>query len=94
MNASDSARLPASGRHYPARTKKAALRPPSSASLALDVLHQAPLGLDLPLGEDVLLALVRVGTLAEDEAHRGADQLEALAEEVLQVGGFAPAGCT
>src|SRR5689334_14507268 len=53
--------------------------------LALDVLHQpAPRG-DLFFGQHVLLVRVRVLALAEEEADRRADQLEALAEEVLEV---------
>src|SRR3546814_7882214 len=39
----------------------------------------------LALIEDVFLVLVRVLAFLEHEAHRRADQLEALAEEVLEI---------
>ena len=53
--------------------------------LALDVAHQAPAFFDLLVGENVLLAFVRVLVFLEDELHRRADQLETLAEKVFQV---------
>src|SRR5690606_31733325 len=52
---------------------------------ALDVADQAPLLCDLALAEDVLLVLVRVVAFLEHEAHRRTDQLETLAEEILEV---------
>src|SRR5690606_28631711 len=65
--------------------RRAAKRLPCPSLAAFHVLDQAPLGLDLAFGQDILLALVRVGALAEQERHRRAHQLEALAEEILQV---------
>src|SRR5690606_22158848 len=53
--------------------------------LALDVPQQAATPLHLALGEHVPAVLVRVLAFLEHEAHRRADQLEALAEEVLEI---------
>src|SRR6478672_807609 len=52
---------------------------------ALDAADQALLLGDLALGQHVLLVLVRVLAFPEQEADRRADQLEALAEEVLEL---------
>src|SRR5207342_1543399 len=59
---------------------------PAALLAALDVPHQAALLRDLALGQRVLrLVLVRVVAFLEDEPHRRADELEALAEEVLEI---------
>src|SRR5690606_26783471 len=55
------------------------------ALLALDVAEEALLAGDLAVGEDVLAVLVRILALLEHEPHRCPHQLEALAEEILQV---------
>src|SRR5688572_16237628 len=69
----------------PSVTSRAAIMPARSLP-ALDVPHEAPLLRDLALGQRVLrLVLVRILAFAEDEAHRRADELEALAEEILEV---------
>src|SRR5690606_18278186 len=65
------------------------LSPARRSLAALDVADQPPLARDLALAQLVLLAFVGVGTLAEQHPHRRADQLETLAEEILQV---APVG--
>src|SRR3546814_9472811 len=52
---------------------------------ALGVADQALLFRYLTLAQDVFLVLVRILAFLEHEAHRRADQLEALAEEVLEI---------
>src|SRR3546814_3563588 len=59
---------------------------PAGASLAaFGVADQALLFRYLTLAQDVFPVLVRVLAFLEHEAHRRADQLEALAEEVLEI---------
>src|SRR5688572_33319425 len=52
---------------------------------AFHVADHPPLLRHLPLGQHVLLPFVRIRAFLEYETHRGSHELEALAEEILQV---------
>src|SRR5690606_993154 len=56
-----------------------------AGSRLADVADQAATATQLPLGERVALALIGILVLAELDPERRSDQLEALAEEILQV---------